>query len=155
MFHLAVVSEFMPETRALDEKLRSLIDLYKVRSRTLVELSDQLADYYIADDEVAYDEAAMKKHLKGENLEQRLADVRSTLESDQAFTIESTEAAVRTLAESNGIGAGKYIHPLRVALVGKMTEIAVRTLGPALAKQRVDGLKRAGTLPDESANGSG
>lgn len=141
------LSGFMEENRALDEKLRALIELYKVRSRTLVELADQLADYYIADNEVAYDVAAVMKHLKGENLEQRLADVRKTLAADEAFTIESTEAAVRALAESNGIGAGKYIHPLRVALVGKMSSPPIFDVAIALGKDatlaRIDELIRS------------
>jgi glutamyl-tRNA synthetase len=128
------LSEFMPP-RDLDEKLRSLIELYKVRSRTLVELAEQLADYYIGDDEVDYDEAAKKKHLKGENLAERLADLRTTLATDEAFTIESTEAAVRALAESKGIGAGKYIHPLRVALVGKISSPPIFDVAIALGKK--------------------
>ena len=86
----------------------------------------------------------MKKHLKGDNLEQRLRDVRDVLAGDEEFTLESTERAVRELAERSGLGAGKYIHPLRVALVGKSSsppifDVAL-ALGRASALARLDHL---------------
>lgn len=135
---------FMTKPAALDEKLEALIELYRPRSRTLVELAEQIADYYIADDEVSYEPEAVKKHLKGEQLEKRLAAVRQALADDEDFTLESTEKAVRELAEKNGVGAGKYIHPLRVALVGKSSsppifDVAI-ALGRASTLARIDHL---------------
>ena len=135
---------FMRMSLPLDEKLEALIELYRPRSRTLVELADQIADYYIDDANVAYEPEAVKKHLKGDNLEQRLRDVRDVLAGDEEFTLESTERAVRELAERSGLGAGKYIHPLRVALVGKSSsppifDVAL-ALGRASALARLDHL---------------
>jgi glutamyl-tRNA synthetase len=127
---------FMTKELALDQKLEALIELYTPRSRTLVELAQQIEDYYIGDDEVAYDPDAVKKHLKGENLEERLREVRDTLARDASFTLESTEAAVRTLAEKHGLGAGKYIHPLRVALVGKLSSPPIFDVALALGRER-------------------
>lgn len=129
------LAPFLARPLALDEKLEALIELYKPRSRTLVELAGQIGDYYIGDDEVAYDDEAVKKHLKGENLEQRLRDVRETLAGDATFSIESTEAAVRALAERTGVGAGKYIHPLRVALVGKASSPPIFDVAVALGRE--------------------
>jgi len=126
---------FMEQPAELDEKLEGLIELYRPRSRTMVELAQQIFDYYIADDQVSYDDEAVKKHLKGENLEQRLTDVRETLANDGEFTIESAEKAVRELAERNGLGAGKYIHPLRVALVGKLSSPPIFDVAVALGRE--------------------
>ncbi len=141
--HLA---EFLPEAPTLDEKLSGLIELYKIRSRTLVELAVQVRDYYLADTAVTYEDEAVKKHLKGDDLLERLRNLRETLAGDAAFTIESTEAAVRALGESKGLGAGKYIHPLRVALVGRVSsppifDVAVG-LGKAATLARLDELIR-------------
>jgi glutamyl-tRNA synthetase len=141
--HLA---EFLPEAPALDEKLAGLIELYKIRSRTLVELAVQVRDYYLADTAVTYEDEAVKKHLKGDDLSAKMRDLRETLAGDPAFTIESTEAAVRALGESKGLGAGKYIHPLRVALVGRVSsppifDVAVG-LGKAATLARLDELIR-------------
>ncbi len=125
---------FMTTPIELDTKLESLIELYKPRSRTLVELARQLADYYIGDDEVDYEPEAVRKHLKGDDLAKRLIDVRGTLSEDEAFTLESTEAAVRALAEANGLGAGKYIHPLRIALVGRASSPPIFDVALALGR---------------------
>ena len=126
--------DFLPEAPELDEKLAKLIELYKIRSRTLVELATQVRDYYIADLAVTYEDEAVKKHLKGDDLAQRMRDLRATLESDAAFTIESTEAAVRALGEAKGLGAGKYIHPLRVALVGRVSSPPIFDVAIGLGK---------------------
>jgi len=129
------LAPFLSMRSDLDDKLTALVELYRPRSRTLVELAGQITDYYIGDDEVTYDDEAVKKHLKGENLEARLRDVREVLAGDAAFTIESTEQAVRGLAEKNGLGAGKYIHPLRVALVGKASSPPIFDVAVALGRK--------------------
>jgi glutamyl-tRNA synthetase len=127
---------FMEKPVPLGERLVGLIELYRPRSRTLVELAQQIADYYIGDDEVVYDADAVKKHLKGDDLEDRLRNVRDALADDAEFTLASTEAAVRALAERNGLGAGKYIHPLRVALVGRSSSPPIFDVALALGKER-------------------
>jgi hypothetical protein len=48
---------------------------------------------------------------------------------------------------------GKGALPLLLGLVGKLTQVAVRTLGPALAKQRADDFVKAATSPAKSGNG--
>ncbi|MGK2858641.1 MAG: glutamate--tRNA ligase [Thermoanaerobaculia bacterium] len=148
---------FLPEAPVLDERLSALIELYKIRSRTLVELATQVRDYYTSDTAVTYEDEAVKKHLKGDDLVGRLRDLRETLAEDAAFTVESTEAAVRALGEAKGLGAGKYIHPLRVALVGRVSsppifDVAVG-LGRASTLARLDDLLRrleAGNLAQQA-----
>ena len=60
----------------------------------------------------------MKKHLKGDDLARRLSDLRDALSRTEPFDVNTSEQALRALAESRGLTAGKYIHPLRVALLG-------------------------------------
>lgn len=119
-----------------DARLLMLIDLFKSRSRTLCDLAEALIPYYIEDEALEYDGEAVKKHLKGEDLEQRLRDVRDALATVEPFTIEGGDKAVRELAERTGMGAGKYIHPLRVALVGKISSPPIFDVAVALGKER-------------------
>lgn len=96
---------------------RNLIDLLRVRVRTVDELARQ-AMVYLGDD-VEYDDAAVAKHwLKDpEATVSRLESLRERL-SGCDWTAEALESAVRGLAEELGVGAGRVIHPLRVALTG-------------------------------------
>jgi len=64
---------------------------------------------------------------------------------------EVTQAVVDVcILRSDGRGA----LPSLVALVGKMTEVATRTLGPVLARQHERDLKAADISGDKSGNGS-
>ena len=58
-----------------------------------------------------------------------------TPERQQAFR-SGLEAAVRALAESKGLGAGKYIHPLRVALLGVASSPPIFDVAVALGRER-------------------
>ena len=72
---------------------------------------------------LAFDEQAVAKHwLKDpeatrERLTRRGGDARRAA----AWTEAALEEALRALAEELGVGAGKLIHPLRVALTGQAT----------------------------------
>jgi len=131
------------------DALRVIIDMHKVRARTLAEMAEQAAVYFAPDDAVAYDDEAVKKHLKGDELPSRMRDLRDALARTEPFDVTSAEQSLRALAESSGLGAGKLIHPLRVALTGKMAsppifDVAV-VLGKARTLARLDRL--IATLP--------
>ncbi|NLI46504.1 MAG: glutamate--tRNA ligase [Acidobacteria bacterium] len=103
--------------------LRELVGLFRERMNTLAEITRH-AEYFFQEPE-AYDEKGLKNALKtpdlpavGDALAARLATV-------EPFTHDPIEAAVRAVAEGRGIGAGKVIHPARLALSG-------RTEGPGL-----------------------
>jgi glutamyl/glutaminyl-tRNA synthetase len=62
----------------------------------------------------------------------------------EPFDVTTSEQALRSLAESRGMSAGKFIHPLRVALTGKLAsppifDVAV-TLGKERSLRRLDSL---------------
>jgi glutamyl-tRNA synthetase len=86
----------------------------------------------------------VKKHLKGDDLAPRMSDLRAALGAVEPFDVQTTEQALRALAEAKGLAAGKYIHPLRVALLGVASsppifDVAV-TLGKAKTLRRLDAL---------------
>ncbi|HEX9658357.1 MAG TPA: glutamate--tRNA ligase [Bacteroidota bacterium] len=72
--------------------------------------------YFFADPE-AYDEQAKRKNWKPES-STYLADAILSIRGLAAFDEKSIEEVVRTIAEKHGVGAGKLIHPIRLALTG-------------------------------------
>jgi len=121
--------------RPLDE-LRTIIELHKMRARTLRELAEQMAIYFAGDDAIEYDAEAVKKHIKGDDLAGRLSALHETLASTEPFDVTTSEAALRTLAETQGISAAKLIHPLRLALTGKAASPPVFDVAVVLGKER-------------------
>lgn len=116
---LPLVEPFMPV--AFDrERLLKAIPMLQPRARTLREMGEQAAPFFVPGALLEYETEAVAKHIKGDDIEARLRDLRSVFASVDPFDTASTEAGLRELATSRGISAGKYIHPLRVALTGKM-----------------------------------
>ncbi len=104
---------------ALDETwLGKLIDLLKVRARTVREIAEQAVPYLI--DDFPYETEAMAKHWERdpETTAGRLEGLSAAL-AESEWTEDALEGALRGLAERSGVGAGKLIHPLRVALTGQ------------------------------------
>jgi glutamyl-tRNA synthetase len=128
------------------EELRPIIELHKMRARTLRELAEQIAFYFAADDAIDYDAEASKKHLKGEDLAERLRELHATLAATEPFDVTTTEAALRRLAEERGVSAGKLIHPLRLALTGRGASPPIFDVAVVLGKERT--LRRLARLID-------
>lgn len=94
-----------------------LLDLLRVRARTINDLVRQAAPYW--QDAPSYDEAAVAKHWKDAAATRTLLSAARAALSDAAdWSPATTEAALRTVAEQAGVGAGKLFQPLRVALTG-------------------------------------
>ncbi|HEY4642967.1 MAG TPA: glutamate--tRNA ligase [Thermoanaerobaculia bacterium] len=121
--------------KPLDE-IRTVIDINKSRGRTLKDVAAQMQPYLSDDVAVVYEDNAVKKHLKGDELASRMSDLREALTTVDPFTIETTEQALRALAESKALGAGKYIHPLRVALLGVASSPPIFDVAVTLGKER-------------------
>jgi glutamyl-tRNA synthetase len=135
---------FLPGGETDDQRLRQLVGLFQTRARTMRDLGQMLEPYLSSDAVLAYDAGAVTKHLKDPETEARLRDLRETLAATEPFDIATTEQAVRKLAESRGAGAGKYIHPLRVALTGQASSPpifdVVIALGRESSLRRIDRL---------------
>jgi glutamyl-tRNA synthetase len=96
---------------------RSLIDLLRPRAKVIQDFSRQ-SRMFLADD-VEYDAAAVEKFLKDPRAMEHLRTLAARLEGLPEFTLQSTEATVRALAEELGIKAAALISPARVALTGQ------------------------------------
>jgi glutamyl-tRNA synthetase len=137
-----------------------LVDLLKVRARTLEDLLQQAEPYFL--DEVEYDPNAVKKQWgkdpagTAEALA-RLQDGLAGTPWDQA----SLEERSRALAEDMGIGAGKLFQPLRLALTGSSASPGIFDVLVLLGRERsLDRIRRAvnilrsGELPGGESNKS-
>lgn len=128
------------------ERLETLVALYTPRSRTLREMAAQLHPYFADDALLEYEPEAVSKHLKGADLAERLRDLRERLATVEPFGIAETEAALRALAGERGIGAAKYIHPMRVGLTGRGASPGIFEVAAALGREAT--LRRLDRLID-------
>ena len=117
-----------------------LVELLKPRSRTMEELVHQAVPYMRL--EVEYDPGAVTKHWEKdrEGTLERLERVLTSF-SETAWTGEALEAGARALSEDMGIGLGKILQPLRVALTGTaaspgMFDVLL-LLGPVRSQARI------------------
>jgi len=99
------------------EWLLVLIDLLKVRARTIDDIVRQAIPYL--SDAVDYDPEAVAKQWKDKAATSDILQAtHDALANVGDWTLESTEQALRGLADARGVAAGKIFQPLRVALTG-------------------------------------
>ena len=127
---------FLGEPAPSFEQVSPMIALHQMRARTLRELAEQLALYFASDESLEYDAEAVKKHLKGDDLRPLLEALHQQLSAVEPFDVHTTEEALRKLAESSGVSAGKLIHPLRLALTGKGSSPPIFDVAVLLGKER-------------------
>ncbi|MGI9427282.1 MAG: glutamate--tRNA ligase [Bythopirellula sp.] len=77
-------------------------------------------DFFVADDQLAYDEKTLDKRLrKPENARSLLAEFRQQLAEVQTFEPEPLEKCLKDFVAAQDIKIGQIIHALRVAVTGK------------------------------------
>jgi glutamyl-tRNA synthetase len=95
----------------------SLLDLLRVRARTIDDIVRQAGPYFL--DTIEYDPEAVAKNWKDRAAAREiLEETRKALTAAPDWANEPLEKTLRDLAESKGIAAGKVFQPLRVALTG-------------------------------------
>ena len=115
--------------------LLSLIDLLKVRSRTIDDIVRQAIPYLA--EHVSYDPDAVAKQWKDRAATvDLLSSVRNTLASVDTWEPPVMEEALRILAERRGVGAGKLFQPLRVALTGLTVSAGIFDVLALLGRDR-------------------
>ena len=118
-----------------------LLDLLRIRSRTLDDIVRQAGPYFL--ETIEYDPTAVAKNWKDPaEAAALLRAVRDILADAPGWEAEPLETAIRARAEARGITAGKLFQPLRVALTGLTVspgifEILVQ-MGPKLSIKRID-----------------
>ena len=118
--------------------LERVIDLYKMRFRTLSEFVDLTACFFT--DDFAADAGAQKKrdkYLKESETRRAFSEFKTALQSLDEFTKESIENICRNLAEQYNIKPASIIHPTRVAISGKTGGAGLFEMMELLGKERV------------------
>ena len=115
--------------------LISLIDLLKVRSRTIDDIVRQAIPYL--SEHVTYDADAVAKQWKDRTATvELLSSVRNTLAAVNKWEPQQLEDALRNEAEQRGVGAGKLFQPLRVALTGLTVSAGIFDVLVLLGRER-------------------
>jgi glutamyl-tRNA synthetase len=119
----------------------SLLDLLRVRSRTIDDIVNQARPYFLED--IDYDPAAVAKNWKDPaEAASVLGDTRAALNAVEVWDAATLESSLRSLAEKRGIAPGKIFQPLRVALTGLTVSPGIfemlLQMGPALSIKRID-----------------
>jgi glutamyl-tRNA synthetase len=113
----------------------SLLDLLKVRARTIDDIVRQAEPYFR--DEITYDPEAVAKQWKDRPATaELLRAVRDRLSELSAWAPDAMEQALRSLAEARGVGAGKLFQPLRVALTGLAVSPGIFDVLALLGRER-------------------
>ncbi len=97
------------------DKLPKIAALMRERANFVHEIMEQSAFFFEPPSQ--YDEAFAKKRWK-EDTPGILMSLAELLESAEPFTSENIHALIQKFMEDNGIGAGKLMPGLRLALVG-------------------------------------
>ena len=106
------------ETTAFDDVYMSrVVDLLKERVRLFTEFGERGGFFFRPPEE--YDPEAVGKRWKDpEEVIRKLKRAQEGLGILSDWTEEGIEGVIRGLAEEEEVGAGQYIHPVRVALTG-------------------------------------
>lgn len=146
---LSGVKEFLeekniPYSQEKEEKLLEIIQINKERSRNLSELADNIAIYL--KEEIDYDKEGIEKYLN-ERGKENLKELLSVYEGLEIFNKETTEKTLRELASNKNKKPAEYIHPLRVALTGKLVGPPIFDIVNVMGKKLViKRIKRALTF---------
>ncbi len=114
--------------------VESVVALFQERLNRLTEMREKA--FYFFEEIKGFEVSDVAKSFKGEDILVRLRAVRNALE-DCDFSLDKLESAVRDTAETLGVGAGKLIHPLRLAASGTTGGPSLFELIKTLGKDRV------------------
>jgi glutamyl-tRNA synthetase len=121
-------------------RIKAVVQAAGDRIKTAGDILD-FSEFFVDDDEVAYDEKAVQKRLAKEGVDRLLA-FRALMANVDPFDVEHIEAMLRQHLEEQGLKIGEIIHALRVATTGKGVGLgmfeALEILGRDSALNRID-----------------
>ena len=99
-----------------DFNMPALIDQMQVRTKFLNDMPGNIA-YFFTDD-YPYDEKSVEKRLKKDGVKDVLLDLVQRFSGVAEWTAPALEAVIKELSQGNGMGP--WVHPIRVAVSGRM-----------------------------------
>ena len=100
-------------------------------------------DFFLADDRIAYDKAAVQKRIaKPAGARELLAAYAAELASVEPFDAATLESHLKAFVERRGVKIGDLVHAVRVAITGKAVGFglfdALAILGRARCERRIE-----------------
>lgn len=118
-----------------DEYLTKLIDLYRIRMKTLSEFVG-LTECFFKDD-FRMDEEGKKKFLDKEGNRENIKIFADRLEGLEDFSQANIEKICRDIAEERSLKAAEIIHPTRLAISGRTKGAGLFEMMELLGKEKV------------------
>jgi glutamyl-tRNA synthetase len=125
-----------------------VLELLRPRVKKLGQFVDDGRPFF--EDEVAFDQAAVQKHLSLAGTKAHLQALAAQLGSAQPYDAATLEALTRSLADARGIKAASLIHATRVATTGRSASPGLFDVLELLGQARVVArVERAAQLAGE------
>jgi glutamyl/glutaminyl-tRNA synthetase len=132
----------VPAKSATNEQLAALLPLYRERMKTLADFGEKTAFFFAADEQIAFDPAAVKKVLQKGDALTLLAETKQRLAGLADWRAAAIDAMLAALAAEKAVGMGKVAQPIRVAVTGTTVSPGIgetlAVLGKARALARID-----------------
>jgi glutamyl-tRNA synthetase len=113
----------------------ALLDLLKVRARTVHDIVRQAGPYFL--ETIEYEPEAVAKQWKDRAATVEVLDaIRARLDAVAPWAAPDLEDALRALAAERGVGGGKLFQPLRVALTGMTVSPGIFEVLMAMGRDR-------------------
>ena len=125
-----------PTLETSGDRLTQILNLVKNRPRTIPVLAGQVSPFFAAT--IDYESSAIDRFwTEPEEASHALRHLGSAFDQLDEWSLESLETVTRSLAEQLGVGAGKLINPLRVALMGQGVSPGIFEVVVAMGRDRV------------------
>ena len=112
-----------------------VVELLRPRVKRLTDFVD--AGRYFFSDDLAFDEAAVARHVRVEGMAAHLAALDRGWAALETFEAVSLEASLREVADARGMKAAAMIHAVRVALTGRSASPGLFEVAAFLGRARV------------------
>ena len=126
--------EFLGDRRAW---FFAVLELFRPRAKRLDDFVTLSRFFFVDVDALAYDAAAVEKHLRAADMDEHLAAVDAAFAALDTFDPIAIEAALRSVADARGVKAASLIHAVRVAMTGKTVSPGLFEVLSLLGRARV------------------
>ena len=135
--HLNTMRELDPDWHSDQDEsyLLNVIEMVKSRTKSLSELNE-FSGYFFTDPQ-SFDEKAVKKRWKDTSVTELMHRYWMSLHELTKWEPTALEDHLRTLAETENVSAGKFIHPVRIAISGQGVGPSLFDLMALLGRERV------------------
>jgi glutamyl-tRNA synthetase len=132
------------DTADIPASMDAALELVRPRARKTNDFSGNFRAFFT--DDFSYDAEAAAKFLSGPELRKLIPVLIEKYAASEEFTLQSTEADLRGIAEKGGVKAGLLINALRVALTGQGVAPGLFEVMQVLGRERA--LERVRRLRD-------